>query len=94
MFTLYVTDLPKSIVFVNQIGISLYFGTWKENIMKKPPKTHLLDLEHDRQIPRNNVDHLLGYRGTACGYMRNNVALDPSRVNCKLCLKEMEKRKI
>lgn len=62
--------------------------------MKRPPKTHLFDSEHDNKIPLWNTDKLLGYRGTICGYQRKNVRSDPREVNCKLCLKEIEKRGI
>lgn len=62
--------------------------------MKKPPKTHLLDSEHERKIPSWDENKISGYHATICGYQRKNVASDPHRVNCKLCLREMEKRNI
>jgi hypothetical protein len=62
--------------------------------MKKPPKTHLLDREHERKIPSWDGNKILGYHATACGYQRKDVASDPSRVNCKLCLREMRKKNI
>lgn len=62
--------------------------------MKKPPKTHLYWHENDSKIPKSDENKLMGYRGTICGYQRKNVRHDSREVNCKLCLKEMEKRGI
>ena len=62
--------------------------------MKKPPKTHLHDTEHEGKIPDWEENYLLGYRATICGYQRKNVRSDPREVNCKLCLRMMEKKNI
>lgn len=62
--------------------------------MKKPPKTHFFSKEHEDKIPSWDSNKLLGYRAAICGYQRKDVASDPHRVNCKLCLKEMEKKNI
>lgn len=62
--------------------------------MKKPPKTHLFSNEHENKIPKDDTNKILGYHATICGYQRKSVASDPYRVNCKLCLREMEKKNI
>lgn len=61
-------------------------------MMKKPPKIHLFSNEHESKIPKWDSNKILGYHATICGYQRKNVASDPHRVNCKLCLREMEKK--
>jgi len=50
-------------------------------------KMHYLDIEHDLKIPWWN--RYKGYRGTVCGYQRENVTLEKDEVTCKLCLREM-----
>lgn len=60
--------------------------------MKKPPKTHLLSYENESKTPKDDSIRILGYHATECGYQRKNVASDPHKVNCILCLAKMEKR--
>lgn len=62
--------------------------------MKKPPKAHLIDSEHENHIPSWDENKLNGFKATICGYQRKNVTSDPRNVNCELCLKEMQKRNI
>jgi hypothetical protein len=85
-------------VFVKNAG-QKYSGKISHKLLKgadmrKPPKTHLFDGDHDKKIPSWDSNKLLGYRGTICGYQRQNVRSDPREVNCILCLREMKKRNI
>ncbi|WP_017826185.1 hypothetical protein [Clostridium botulinum] len=53
-------------------------------------KIHYLDLDHDSKIPR---DYRTG-KGTICGYQRQEATLNKENVTCKLCLREMKKKKL
>ena len=57
------------------------------------PKTHLFDYEHDAKIPLEDDNKLNGYRATYCGYQRKLVTSDRKKVTCKICLREIERRR-
>jgi hypothetical protein len=53
-------------------------------------KVHLFDYDHYKCFPK---DHICS-KATKCGYVRENVTTDISKVTCKLCLREINKDKI
>lgn len=53
-------------------------------------KIHYLDLEHDSKIPN---EYRIG-KGTICGYQRDEATLNKDKVTCKLCIREMKKKKL
>ena len=56
-------------------------------------KTHLHDVEHEAKIPDWDENKINGYRATCCGYQRKLVTSDRREVTCKICLREIERRR-
>lgn len=54
-------------------------------------KVHLFDYENSKDFPNNHPDK---QNIAKCGYVRDNVTSDKSKVTCKLCLREIEKDRI
>lgn len=54
-------------------------------------KVHLFDYENYKDFPKNHQDK---QNIAKCGYVRDKVTRDKSKVTCKLCLREIEKNKI
>lgn len=53
-------------------------------------KIHLFDFEHYSKFPEYDKDK---FNTTKCGYVRENITHDIEKVTCKLCLKEINKKK-
>lgn len=54
-------------------------------------KVHLFDFKYYNTFPKWHKDK---FNATRCGYTRNKVTTDISKVTCKLCLKQIEKENI
>jgi hypothetical protein len=57
--------------------------------VQKAKATHLYESHVETQSPgQSDFDY---HHSTACGYVRDDVTWDRSKVTCKLCLRELDK---
>jgi len=53
-------------------------------------KVHLVDILSSLEFPSDNKDR---FNIAICGYVRKLVTYNSNNVTCKMCLKEIERRK-
>jgi hypothetical protein len=56
-------------------------------------KIHLEDFYEDSKVPYWNASKKQGYSIAICGYQRKYTTAKIEEVTCKICLKEINKRK-